>query len=407
MSSYKHSINQVTLQFRDQLASDKRKLGFLFGAGTSMAVGIPGVFALTKEIGEKIKEEFKESFQEIRESVGSNNIEHILNKLRTVRELIGDSETEEFYGIKGASAAKSLDKEICKTISLIVHKSSQVSIEPHLIFANWLFQNQITRFSPIEIFTTNYDLLIELALEHKKIPYFDGFVGAIQPFLIPECVEAENVKKDLSSYIPSSWIRLWKIHGSINWFLTTCADNKKRIIRTSYDNKLEDESELMIYPSKQKYDESRRLPFLTFQDRLRKFLANGEAMLVITGYSFGDDHINEIIFQTLRANKRLAITALVFGEYEEGSPKRITSKNVLSYGIDNPNLTIIGPDKACIGGVVADWDHDDPQNSNLSFWNNEAKNMDLGDFKVLSAFLQMNFGLMKNIQTLNDESDAK
>ena len=62
MSEYKHSIKQTALQLRDQLASDKRKLGFFFGAGTSMAVGIPGVFALTKQISEKLKEPFKSQF---------------------------------------------------------------------------------------------------------------------------------------------------------------------------------------------------------------------------------------------------------------------------------------------------------------------------------------------------------
>lgn len=405
MSDHKHSLIQVSQQLRDQLISDKRKLGFLFGAGTSMSVGIPGVLELTKNVSDKIDVDQKKNFLEIKKLANSDNIEHILNKVRTVRELLEDSEEAEIFGIKGKTKAKELDSEICKAISVEVNKSG-VDIEPHKIFANWLFQNQATRYSPIEIFTTNYDLLFETALEYKKIPYFDGFVGAIQPFLIPECVEAENIKKDQASYIPSSWIRLWKLHGSINWFLTTFTDSKKRIIRTSFKDKSDTESELMIYPSKQKYDESRRLPFLTFQDRLRRFSTSGEVLLVIAGYSFGDDHINEIIFQTLRANKRLAITALIYGEKIDESKKRFTDPNVLNYGIDNPNLTIIGPDKGCIGGVVAKWDHDDPQISSLTFWDDEAKNANLGEFKCLADWLKMNFGLMRELRE-SVEQDAK
>ncbi len=38
--------------------------------------------------------------------------------------------------------------------------------------------------SPIELFTTNYDLLLEEALEDEEIPYFDGFVGSKKSFLI-------------------------------------------------------------------------------------------------------------------------------------------------------------------------------------------------------------------------------
>jgi hypothetical protein len=405
MPNYKHSLFQVSQQLRDQLISDKRKLGFLFGAGTSMSVGIPGVIELTKIVSENINEDVKKDFLEIKKLTGSENIEHVLNKVRTVRELLDDSEDAEVFGIKGKAQAKVLDVEICKAISSAVNKVG-INIDPHKIFANWLFQNQATRYSPIELFTTNYDLLFETALEYKKIPYFDGFVGAIQPFLIPECVEAENIKKDQSLYIPSSWIRLWKLHGSINWFLTTFADKTKRIIRTSLKDKTDAESELMIYPSKQKYDESRRLPFLTFQDRLRRFLGNGEVLLVIAGYNFGDDHINEIIFQTLRANKRLAITALVYGENTGGSDKRITNEVILNYGTDNPNLTIIGPDKGCIGGVIAEWDQDDPKNEMINFWNKETGNSTLGDFRQLSDYLQMNFGLIKEIQETADQ-DAK
>jgi len=204
MEEYKHSIHQTVNQLRDQLSSDKRKLGFFFGAGTSMAVGLPGVFALTKQISEKLTEPFKSQFEALHKEASSDNIEQILNKLRTVREYIGDSLELELLTIKGKDSASLLDVEICKAISSIVYKTDITEIIPHLIFSNWLFQNQATRYSPIELFTTNYDLLIEQALEHKRLPYFDGFVGSINPFLIPECIEAENIKNDQGSYIPYS-----------------------------------------------------------------------------------------------------------------------------------------------------------------------------------------------------------
>lgn len=396
MKDYKHSVHQVSLQLTEQLASDKRKLGFFFGAGLSMAVGVPGVEALTKKISDQLSQEHKPIFTQLITASGSNNIEHILNKLRTIRELIGENQDTEFYGVKGKTAGQRLDVEICKTISEIVYKTDISDLKPHLIFANWLFQNQAKRYSPIEIFTTNYDLLIEQALEFKKLPFFDGFAGSINPFLIPECVEAENVKNDQSSYIPYSWIRLWKIHGSINWFLTRDQDLKKRIIRCT-NRALSDGDELMIYPSKQKYDESRRLPFLVFQDRFRKFLSSGETLLVIAGYSFGDEHLNEILFQALRANKRLAITALMYGESIEGN-KRVTDQKILDFGKDHPNFTVIGPDKACIGGVITDWNEDEIDLDKLHFWDNTNKILNLGDFNVLSEYLKMNFGIIAQLQ---------
>ena len=400
--SYKHSIHQVSLQLRDQLASDKRKLGFFFGAGTSMAVGLPGVFTLTEKIPEKLTGDFKTIFESLKKVTGSNNIEHILNKLRTIRELMGESETEEIYGIMGKDQGQKLDVEICRAISDIVDKANTLNITPHLIFSNWLFQNQSSRYSPIEIFTTNYDLLLEEALEHKKIPYFDGFIGSINPFLISESIEAENIKNDQSSYIPYSWIRLWKIHGSINWFLTIDQEQRKRIIRST-NRELSVGDELMIYPSKQKYDESRRLPFLVFQDRLRKFSSNGETLLVICGYSFGDDHLNEIIFQALRANKRLAITALMYGDKKQGEEKRTTDIKVLNFGIDHPNFTVIGPDKACIGGVVTEWNDTEEGLDKLLQWDVTNKNLNFGSFSVFTDFLKMNFGIIAKLQDVKPE----
>src|SRR5437588_1797866 len=147
MTIFKHSLQQISFQLRDQLVSDKRKLGFFLGAGTSMAVGLPGVFALTNQIGEKISGEFKTQFEEIKKHCKTNNIEDILNKLRTIRELIGESEDDEFYGIKGSKKGKLLDIEICKEISSIIGGIDTSKIEPHLVFTNWLFQNQSTRYS--------------------------------------------------------------------------------------------------------------------------------------------------------------------------------------------------------------------------------------------------------------------
>ena len=394
---YKHSITQIALQLRDQLSSEKRKLGFFFGAGTSMAVGVPGVFKLTEMISEKLVAPYKTQFEAICKATDSKNIEQILNKLRTVRELIGESETEEFYGIKGKKAGTTLDIEICKMISEIISKTDISTIGPHLKLTNWLFENQATRYSPIEIFTTNYDLIIEQALENKKLPFFDGFVGSINPFLIPECIEAENVKNDQNSYIPYSWIRLWKLHGSINWFLTKEKEGKKRIIRCT-NRTLTEGDELMIYPSKQKYDESRRLPFLVFQDRLRRFLSSGETLLIIAGYSFGDEHLNEVLSQALRANKRLAITALMYGEVDGGDKKRKTDQKVLDFGKDNPNFTVIGPDKGCIGGVITEWNLEEKELDLLPYWDDKDKNLNLGNFSSFADYLEMNFGAIGKMQ---------
>ncbi len=61
----------------------------------------------------------------------------------------------------------------------------------------------------MEIFTTNYDLLFEQALERTRVPFFDGFSGASEPFFDPSSVASND--------LPARWTRLWKLHGSLGW----------------------------------------------------------------------------------------------------------------------------------------------------------------------------------------------
>jgi hypothetical protein len=382
-----HSPKTAISQLKDQLSSDKRKLSFMFGAGTSMAVGLPGVIELTTKILGKLDTPQQDAFKEVTKGCNTGSIEEILNRLRLLRDLIGDSETETFSGIKGKTFAQKFDIAICKAISELVSKSAAKSIDPHLNLVNWLFKYQSNRLHPVEIFTTNYDLLFEEAFEERKLPYFDGFVGTINPFLVPECIDAENNKQYAHAYVPTSWLRFWKIHGSVNWFLYKDGTSKNRITRSSGRNCNGDE--LMIFPSRQKYDESRRLPFLLFQDRLRKFLSQGEVLLIICGYSFNDEHINEIIFQSLRANKRLAVTAMLYGE---GKPRQIDDK-VLQHGLEHPNLSILGPDKASIGGMIYPWSFDGTPSADDIFWIDSEKVFDLGNFGTFASYLKQHFHL--------------
>ena len=43
---------------------------------------------------------------------------------------------------------------------------------------------------PLELFTVNYDLLLETALDNARATYFDGFVGNIEARFQTELVEA-------------------------------------------------------------------------------------------------------------------------------------------------------------------------------------------------------------------------
>lgn len=382
----KHNPSRIAHELREHLASDKRKLGFFMGAGTSMAIGLPGIDKLSELVEEALpSEELKANFLKIKEEISSDskNVEIVLNRIRLIRELLDDKAENVHNGISGESI-KTLDHEVCRAIHKAVTTADVGDKRPHVTFSQWLHSSYARRNTPVEIFTTNYDLMFEEAMEENSVPYFDGFIGSVNPFFSPEAVEADNIKNHQEFKPPRSWTRLWKLHGSVNWFLKNDqASNKKKVVRGSGNIECSGQ-ELMIFPSREKYLESRKLPFITFQDRLRKFLSSGEVVLFITGYSFFDEHLNEIIFQALRSNSRLAVNALVFGD-KDGDVFKLPDHHV-KMGMDYRNLSVYGPDKAVIGGVVGEWDNETTGLNVDSYWVNGT--LALGDFKFFSRYLE-------------------
>ena len=377
--------------------SYSKNIGFFFGAGSSCALGIPNVEQLTTGIESKLTGDFLNHFGLVKTDLQTIitdrnvNIEDILNQIRRIRELTAET-TKIYEGVSGENA-KALDKEICKTIyNIILEKESTADIEKTKKFFAWL--SLLNRDFSKEVFTTNYDLIIEKSLEASQIPYFDGFVGSYEPFFWQESIDQFVAKNDLTQ----NWIRLWKIHGSLSWFWKEDATTKaQRIVRIGKIENIEDEeNELVIYPSKEKYDSSKKQPFIAYFDRLKNYLLSGELLFVFTGYSFSDQHINEIIFNCLRQNNRL--TALVF--FFQDAEVENLHKQTSSY----MNLNVFGPTKAIINGNLGDWEYTladlKPNEKSDSYWNSTDSKFKLGDFNELVNFFIANSGKKEAIESI-------
>lgn len=375
--------------------SYSKNIGFFFGAGTSCAVGVPNVEQLTTGIEAKLTGDFLKDFNIIKKDLETTittrkvNIEDILNHTRRIREITGEKDCKRYEGVSGESA-KRLDKEICTIIyDIIAEKEGTANFENAKRFSAWL--NLLNRDFSKEIFTTNYDLIIEKSLEASQIPYFDGFVGSYEPFFWQESIDQFVSKNDLTQ----NWIRLWKIHGSLSWFWKQDPKtNAQKIIRVGrIENIKDEENELVIYPSKEKYDSSKKQPFIAYFDRLKNYLLSGELLFIFTGYSFSDQHINEIIFNCLRQNNRL--TALVF--FFQDSEVENLHKQTSSY----MNLNVFGPTKAIINGNLGEWEYietDLKPNERKDYWDEGGAKFKLGDFNELVKFLISNSGRKEAIE---------
>jgi hypothetical protein len=386
-------------ELKSQFSSSKH-IGFFLGAGTSCALGLPNIAQLTNQVESALHGAELTTFQAVKTDLQSKmtatvSIEDILNQIRRIREITGEREDSSFIGVTGANARK-LDVEICKLIyNLLMDKEATALLDTPKKFLAWLSMQN--RESTNEIFTTNYDLIIEKSLESIRVPYFDGFVGSYEPFFWQESVEKSIRKTDMTQ----TWIRLWKIHGSLSWFWKTNAtQTSHKVIRLGKIEKIEEEkNEIVIYPSKDKYDSSRRQPFLVYFDRLKNYLLDGELLFVFSGYSFLDQHINEIIFNCLRQNNRL--NAIVFF-YSDSEVERMQQ---LSTGYFN--LSVFGPTTAIINGVYGalEFDRNELHQKEISstYWDEENGKLLLGDFKSLVEFLVTNSGRRSDIETKTNE----
>ncbi len=378
--------------------SYSKNIGFFFGAGTSCALGIPDIAQLTREVEATLKDGTAKTFGIIKDDLKTLiqgrdvNVEDILNQLRSIRELTKESETKTYQGVCGKDAA-TVDGEICKAIyQIITAKEASATLTSTKRFFAWY--NLLNRDYAKEIFTINYDLVIEKALEASEIPYFDGFVGSFEPFFWQESVDHLAKHGDLTK----NWIRLWKIHGSLSWFWRFSETTQShRIIRIGNIGSVADiKNELVIYPSKDKYDSSRKQPFIAYFDRMRDYLLSGELLFVFTGYSFSDQHINEIVFNCMRQNNRLFVIVFFYKDADVESLHKSCSAYL--------NLHVFGPTKAIINGELGEWqfnkDAIKPNEVTTTYWSQDKSQLTLGDFNALVTFLVASSGKQDSVNSV-------
>lgn len=351
-SEYIRGIQQI-------LISDKKRIGFLFGAGSSLAqkneksLTVPAICKMTTDIIEivgKVEAKYKIALEEIKKELGEKkfNIESILSNLEQKAAFIGEGNLNTLNKADFENLIIEIKKNVRKIVS--VHKvdlcdiitkeefsqivtKDIVSELVHTDFANWV--GQAERKFPIEIFTTNYDFLFELGLESKEIPYYDGFCGSLRPFFNPVSVE------DLS-FLPNQ-TKLWKIHGSLGWHFNKDAE---KILRVNPDD-----DDILIYPSSLKYKDSKKQPYESLLDRLSNFIKQDDSILITCGYSWGDEHINSRIISALKTKTTSHVIGLIFDKYEPIKEESAITK----LGLENSKISLYGSRNAIIGRNYGEW----------------------------------------------------
>ena len=211
----------------------------------------------------------------------------------------------------------------------------------------------------LNIFTLNYDRLIEAGADLAGLHLIDRFVGTLAPIF-------RSSRLDIDMHYNPPGIRgeprylegvarFTKLHGSIDW--VDVGTDIRRIGlpfgSTDITNFLNapglydvDRRKVMIYPNSSKDRETAEYPYIELFRDFATALCRPNSTLVTYGYGFGDDHINRIIRDMLT----IPSTHLVIISFDDAGG-RITKKYE-EFGRSSQITLIIGKDLANLPTLV-------------------------------------------------------
>ncbi|MBD3628188.1 SIR2 family protein [Cyclobacterium sp.] len=325
-------------------ALDNKNLSFLLGSGCSSfkletaegkfkEIGIPVMAPMASEFyGSKEFKEEKEWLKstlsiEVDGDIFFKNLEVFLSTLHSLsfylQKTLSEEEIDQIpLSIQEKSFA---DLTKCEKVESIILKARNYLLQkclnednakpekdkppvdqPLIELYKQFYRKLLTRnptLPRLNIFTTNYDLFSERAMDLLGIHYVNGFTGGISKFFNPAIFNyALAEKMDLSQSkwsVIDNFFYLYKIHGSVNWIQAEGENklfNVKEIQEPTFED-LEDESTIMIHPTPLKYNASLGSPYSDLFREFQKKLMQNNNILVTIGYSFSDEHINNLIFQ--------------------------------------------------------------------------------------------------------------
>lgn len=268
-------------------------LNFLIGAGCSSHVennveyGIPVMANLYKGFFEQNRG-FKIAESDV-ESIFDGNLERMLETMEAiaVAKIVNDIDSN-------------IEEKICTVQKYIRNKIIDgLHAKEVLDFYRKFYIKTVTkgRKVPINIFTTNYDLYNEQALDNLSFPYNNGFIGTYKRSFNPASykyayVEDMNLSKNIWERVPNFY-NLFKLHGSISW-----VKKESNINEIDY-NHIDEKDTVMIYPTPLKDRTTLMTPYSDLFRAMENALLKKNSVLIILGYSFADDHINRLILNAL------------------------------------------------------------------------------------------------------------
>jgi len=299
---------------------------FLLGAGSSIDAGIPISNKMVDNIEELIKTHedwipYKDLYFYLKSSInysdgilGKFNEHFNVERLLIVISEIEKRESNIMYPFIGTWNIRLLDLaghnfENVKAFHKLIRKqlNEWVGLRQY-DKANYYqsFSSLSTDIGNImKVFTLNYDLC------------FENIVGKDKNIELGFTEETNEWHQSNFENIEGKHYNLYKLHGSIDWYL-----QENKLYKSQ---KIESEPEL-IFGIQHKMTSVD--PYFYYSSILRNACFNEAKLIVVIGYSYADDYVNIILSQALKSRSELRIinVAPLFGKKLDGEIEFIVER---------------------------------------------------------------------------------
>lgn len=198
------------------------------------------------------------------------------------------------------------------------------------------------------VFTTNYDLAIEWAAESVDLQVINGFLGVHSRRFSPQSFDLgfRNAQAKGEARFGVYNIYLAKLHGSLTWkevnhnLYEVPASEAWRDI-DEFLTGVTDRLSYLVLPRAAKYLQTVGYVMGELLRRFAEFMARPQTALIVSGYGFGDEHINRLIRSAL-LNPTLQV--VVYLPEFQGDPAAASLPQTVRrlLALQTPRLTIVG-----------------------------------------------------------------
>lgn len=268
------------------IASGLANTGFLFGAGTSVEAGYPMMARLTQMVIGALKSTEKANLDEALAATGA-----------ICDPLTGEPNIEVIADLVMAHAVnsgdvrfKALEEQLRDLVTEIILDVAHPKLDHHVRFLELLKQRTFGNACCVYVFTTNYDILFELAGAIAGVVIETGFVGSVERFFdhqrFTTACGALRATRQFTEH-PVLTIRLIKLHGSVSWFA-----RDGRVFERHPGSIASTEKRVMVLPRRGKVMDTLLHPHDALFRAASQALGNDCKYVTSCGFSFGDEHIN-------------------------------------------------------------------------------------------------------------------